>query len=196
MLPVPEYIRQPPVYFHMRILVGSGMHLTPRLATARGITHVINCAYDEDSPVWFRTAYPSRYVCLNAHDTPYHNILDWFPMFERTMHAFLREGLGTVFVHCQAGINRSAFLSLAYVCKNFQMEPTQLMAVVKKQRPCMFQNSIYSNQVREFINGCVSGAQNTRHAIVNDGNRDAGLRAPGDGADTSREDRDTGGTAM
>ena len=159
MLPIADYIRQPPAYFHTRILVGPGILLTPRFATGRGITHVINCAYEEDSPDWFRTRYPDRYVCLNAHDSYQHNILDWFAAFEQTMHRFLRDGFGTVYVHCQAGINRSASLTLAYVCKNFNMPVDGMVAIAKRQRPCMFQNSIYMNQVREFINGRLSRPQ-------------------------------------
>lgn len=159
MLSLPDHIRQPPAYFHTRILVGPGSILTPRFATSRGITHVINCAYEDDSPEWFRRQYPDRYVCLNAPDSPHHVILDWFPTFEATMHTFLREGTGTVYVHCLAGINRSASLALTYVCKNFHMPMDQMVAIAKRQRPCMFQNAIYMNQVRDFINGCLSRPQ-------------------------------------
>ena len=159
MLPIPDYLRYPPAYFHTRILVGPGVLLTPRFATAQGITHVINCAYEEDSPDWFRRQYPTKYVCLNAHDTVYDTILDWFPVFEETMHRFLREGTGTVYVHCLAGINRSASLTLAYVCKNFNMSFDTMVSITKRQRPCMFQNTVYTNQVRDFINGCLSRPQ-------------------------------------
>lgn len=158
-LGLPDYIRQPPAYFHTRILVGPGVALTPRFAVGRAITHVINCAYENDSPEWFRRQYPDRYVCLNAHDSLQHNILDWFPKFEETIHRFLREGTGTVYVHCQAGMNRSASLALAYVCKNFNMQLDTMIAITKRQRPCLFQNGIYMNQVRNFINGCLSRPQ-------------------------------------
>lgn len=163
MIPVPDHLRQPPAYFHMRILVGPGALLTPRFAAARGITHVINCAYDEDSPTWFRTAYPKQYICMNAHDTPYHNILDWYPLFEAYLNTFLRQGNGVVYVHCQAGMNRSGFLALAYICKNFHMEIQSSIHALQRQRPCLFQNPIYMNQVKTFINGCVQSEKNTRH---------------------------------
>ncbi len=172
MLPLPDHLRQPPAYFHMRILVGPGAILTPRFAAARGITHVINCAYDNDSPEWFRSAYPSRYICLNAHDTHQHNILDWYPLFEAYLHTFLRQGNGVVYVHCQAGMNRSGFLALAYICKNFHMEIEQTIYALQRQRPCLFQNPIYRNQVKSFINGCLQSEKDTRHneQRINDGN--------------------------
>ena len=171
MIPIPDYLRQSPAYFHMRILVGPGAMLTPRFAATKGITHVINCAYDNDSPEWFRIQHPSRYICLNAHDTQYHNILDWYPLFEAYLHTFLRQGNGVVYVHCQAGMNRSGFLALAYICKNFHMEIHQTMYTLQRQRPCLFQNPIYMNQVKSFINGCVPSEKDTRHSNerINDG---------------------------
>ena len=88
--PVPDYLRQPPAYFHTRILVGPGAFLTPRFVRDRGISHVINCAFPVDCPDWYQRIHPDRYVCLYAQDSTHHNILDWYPVFEATMHAFLR----------------------------------------------------------------------------------------------------------
>lgn len=159
----PIHIRQPPAWFHTRILVGAGKQLTPQFALKNEITHVINCAQEEDCPGWFRFSYPNRYACINAIDSPHANILDWYSKFEETLHQFLREGTGVVFVHCQAGMNRSASLALAYVCKNFSIAFDDLMPAVKKQRPIMFQNTVYLNQVREFINGHLPSQKNTRN---------------------------------
>lgn len=147
-----DYLRQPPAWFYNRVLVGAGAMLTPEFARRYGITHVINCANPEVSPEWFRKSYPDRYVCLNAYDSVLVNILTWFPRFEAMMHRFLREGTGTVFVHCQAGINRSAFLALAYVCKNFGIDFGVAMNNAKRQRPVMFQNPVFMRQVEQFIN--------------------------------------------
>jgi hypothetical protein len=159
----PDYLRQPPAWFHSRILVGAGAQLTPAFAKKHEITHVINCAQPEDSPGWFRAAYPTRYACMNAVDSFDANILDWYPLFELTLHHFLRDGNGTVFVHCQAGMNRSASLALAYVCKNFSIKFQDLYQATKRQRPVMFGNLVYMNQVKEFINGRVPSEKNTRN---------------------------------
>ena len=191
--PVPDYLRQPPAYFHTRILVGPGAILTPRFVRDRGISHVINCAFPGDCPDWYQRIHPDRYVCLYALDSPNHNILDWYPVFEATMHAFLRAPPGgVVYVHCQAGMNRSAFLALTYVCTRFFLDGEGTLEAVKRQRPCMFQNQVYMGQVLSFINGCLSRAEDPRGSLGGTDNRDAGLRASGGGSNLARLDVDTG----
>lgn len=192
--PVPDYLRQPPAYFHTRILVGPGAFLTPKFVYDRGITHVLNCAHPDDSPRWFQDKYPSRYLCVNAPDTPYHNLLDWYPQFEQVLHSFLRQpGGGVVYVHCQAGINRSAFLALAYVCSRFHMDGETMLEAFKRQRPCMFQNSVYRGQVLSYINGCLSRAENPGSALGKPDNGNSGLSPSGCGPNLTRLDVDTGG---
>jgi len=157
----PTYLREPPAFFHPRILVGPGVFLTPEFVEKYGITHVINCAQDEFSPPWWRNRYPSKYKVLNAIDSLQSNILEWYPEFEATLHQFLREGTGMVYVHCQAGMNRSASLALAYTCKNLGMEFGQLVSSVRRQRPCILQNQVFMKQVKEFVNGRVQDSENT-----------------------------------
>jgi protein-tyrosine phosphatase len=76
------------------------------------------------------------------------------------MYRFLREGNGVVYVHCAAGMNRSATLALAYVCKNFYFPMDVMIQTTLRQRPCMFQNPVYMNQVRELLNGRLQSPQN------------------------------------
>jgi hypothetical protein len=147
----PEYLCQPPAWFYNRVLVGAGPMLTPSFVRKYGITHVINCAHPMDSPAWFRTAFPDKYACIGADDSLIVNILHWYPQFEATLRAFLRDGTGNVFVHCQAGINRSGFLALAYVCQHFNIEFEEAFYNARKQRPILFQNPAFMRQVRNFI---------------------------------------------
>ena len=85
---LPDYLRQQPCWFFPRILVGAGAMLTPAFVSKHNITHVINCAYPEDSPGWFQSSFPDKYVCINADDTLTSNILDWFANFETSMCSF------------------------------------------------------------------------------------------------------------
>ena len=63
------WISDPPAYIHPRILFGSGgPTLTPQFVNAYNITHVINCAFQDDSPEWFKTSFPNNYACLVAVD--------------------------------------------------------------------------------------------------------------------------------
>lgn len=189
----PDYLHQPPAYFHTRILVGPGAILTPRFTHVRGITHVINCARPEDSPSWFRSKCPDNYVCLNALDSPDANILDWYPEFDRVLHSFLRAPMsGVVYVHCFAGMNRSGFLALAYVCSRFHMDGPTMLEAFQRQRPCLFQNQVYRGQVLSFINGCLSRAENPRQSIGGTSDGNTGLGSQGRGSDPARLDVDTG----
>ena len=193
LVPVPDYLRQPPAYFHPRILVGPGAFLTPKFVFERGISHVINCAFPGDSPAWYEAKYPTRYRCLSAPDTPHHQILDWYPAFESILQSFLRETSGgVVYVHCQAGINRSACLALTYVCTKFHMDGEIMLEAFRRQRPCVVQNSVYKEQVMSFINGCLSRAENPGYAIRGTDNGNTGLGASRCGADVARSDDDTG----
>lgn len=181
----PQFMKDPPAFFHPRILVGPGAFLTQYFAQKHDITHVINCAFDEDSPMWWRTLRPTKYKVLNAIDSAKANILDWYPTFESTMHEFLREGTGVVYVHCQAGMNRSGSLALAYTCKNLGMGFDDLVASVRKQRPCILQNPVFMNQVKEFINGRVQDSENTGITFVKYHDRYSRFFTPGNRSDVT-----------
>lgn len=143
--------QDPPAYIHSRILFGSGMALTKEFVRKHNITHVINCASDEDSPEWFKTTFPSNYKCLNAVDSLNANILDWYIEFEKTIHSFLREeNSQNVYVHCQCGINRSGYLCLAFMCKRLNTDYNTGVKTILSQRPCALTNSTYKLQVYGF----------------------------------------------
>jgi protein-tyrosine phosphatase len=180
----PRYLFEQPAWFYSRILVGAGEMLTPGFVHKHNITHVINCALPDDSPFWFRNAHPVQYMCLNALDSVDVNILDWYPKFERVLTAFLRvSGAGTVFVHCQCGINRSAFLALTYVTTHYGWPYEPMLISLKRQRPCMFTNPVFRKQTEEFVNGRLQNSKDEgagRERIV-DG--DSGLSPSGTSTD-------------
>jgi hypothetical protein len=136
-----------PAQLHPRIMFGS-MEI-PRIPA---ITHVINCASNEMSPEWFQSQNPDKYVCLNAIDSPNVNITDWYPKFEETMNQFLADAsCNTIYVHCECGINRSAFLCLIYMCKKFGMSMQNVIKNILIQRPCALTNESFRKQVVDYI---------------------------------------------
>lgn len=149
-----------PARFSTGILVGPGSSLTPRFVHTYEIDAVINCADDNACPEWWRMRYPERYVCIHAIDSPDHDIRTWYPQFEDALYSFLRKGM-TVYVHCRAGINRSAILSLMYVCSQYAFDLNRTIASTLAQRPQMFQNQVFMNQAREFINGRIQSAKDS-----------------------------------
>ena len=141
-----------PAWVHPRIMFGSGDMLTPEFAQQHRVTHVINCAFDQHSPSWFKEQNHGKYLCLEAEDSLKVNILFWYPAFQAAMNDFLRDAdCNVVFVHCQAGINRSGFLVLAYVCKKFGYEYETTKSNIILQRPQALQNSFFDEQVRYFV---------------------------------------------
>lgn len=189
---VPDYLRQPPAWFYARILVGPGQILTPSFAAHYRITHVINCAMDEYSPIWFRMRHPTRYRVLNAIDSPTVNILTWYPAFASALYQFLRESDGVIYVHCQAGMNRSGFLALAYVARNFGVDLGALIQSVKYQRPCILSNPVFMNQVKEFIyNGCISNSKDSRLQLDVDSG-DIGLSSSGHRTEPAGDEGEAG----
>ena len=176
-------MRDAPAFFHSRILVGPGAFLTSAFVQKYGITHVINCCHNDYSPIWWRRQHPTKYKVIEAIDSRDVNILDWYVDFETTLQKFLREGDGVVYVHCQAGMNRSASLALAYTAKNLGMNLDDLVASVRRQRPCILQNLVFMNQVREFINGRVQNPENEGPRILEYHDRYARFFAPRNSTD-------------
>ena len=142
----------PPARVHTAMMFGAGFTLTPQFALKNNITHVINCAYDEDSPAWFRTVHPDRYVCLKANDAIDQNILNWYPAFESFMNKFFQDPeCKVIYVHCQCGINRSGFLSLLYIIKKFGYDYDTAVRAILRQRPCALTNPSFEKQVINYI---------------------------------------------
>ena len=156
-------------WVYPNICLGAGYMLTPRFVNAAGITHVINCGFPEHSPEWFRRRFSNRSVGINAIDSPTVKILDWYPMFEEAMRQFLRVPGSIIFVHCQAGINRSAYLLIYFMVKNFGCNFKTLLSGVRLQRPQVCQNKAFMEEIEQAIftsdvennNGCVQGEEDS-----------------------------------
>lgn len=62
----------------------------------------------------------------------------------------IKEKGGRVFVHCHAGISRSATVCIAYIMKHQQKGLTQAYDFVKDRRPCISPNLHFMGQLLEF----------------------------------------------
>lgn len=139
-----------PAYIHPRILFGPGIFVDEPFIQQHNITHVVNCAFVEDCPAWFRKQYPKRYVTLGAPDAIDANILDWYPAFEAAIQQFLKSpDCKNIYIHCQCGINRSGFLSVLFACKKLKYEYDEVVKSVLSQRPCALTNPSYKQQVKQ-----------------------------------------------
>ena len=67
------------------------------------------------------------------------------------MDKFLRDPqCRKVYVHCHAGMNRSATLAIAYVHRRFGIPMMKLIESVARQRPCILTNPAFQRQLVEF----------------------------------------------
>jgi protein-tyrosine phosphatase len=131
---------------------GPGIGVTPENFKNYNISHVVNCGFDVDSPQWFRDQNPEKYAVVYAVDSEDSDITGWYPVFQTYMNKFLADKKCTgVYVHCQAGINRSAFLCLLYMCMKFKYSMDVCIRAILLQRPCALQNAKFREQVTEYI---------------------------------------------
>lgn len=144
----------PPARVHPRIVFGPGVFLTEDFIKQYSITHIINCAFDESVPSNIQEDFEdaNKYAVLNALDTHEVNITFWFPLFREYMDSFLRDpSCKTVYVNCQAGMNRSGFLTLLYICIKFGYDYATAKRAILVQRPCALENSTFDKQVQDYI---------------------------------------------
>ena len=132
-----------------RIIVGDGPRLTHAYMEKHNITHVLNCA---DKSACKLILPQDRYICLNAIDSINVNIYDgWYDEFKEAMDRYLRNPeCKNVYVHCQAGINRSVALTAGYIVRKFGVPLEKLITTMVQQRPCILTNEAFQFQLIEF----------------------------------------------
>jgi protein-tyrosine phosphatase len=144
------YLLDKPVVVHPKIMLGCGEHLSLSFKNKYDIQYVVNCAFDEYCPLWFRNQNSQNYECIQALDHESVDITLWYPKFERSMDKFIKED-GKVFVHCQKGMNRSAFLLIIYLCLKFKYELKNVVKHIAIIRPCVFSNINFRQQVIDYV---------------------------------------------
>jgi hypothetical protein len=139
----------PTAFIFSRILVGDVLRLTESFTNNLKITHIINCA----GPKFNRILVPTEnFECIDAIDSESVKLFDtWYPKFKETMDRFLRDPKCiNIYVHCQAGINRSAFLAIGYVVKTFGVPLERCVEKLARQRPCVLTNKAFLAQLKDF----------------------------------------------
>lgn len=141
-----------PAKVHPKIMFGPGMFLNEEFIKKHSITHIINCAYDEVVPANIKKQFLNRYSVINAEDSIYVNITNWYSLFESKMNAYLRDpNSKMVYVNCQMGINRSGFLTTLYACMKFGYSYEIVTRAILLQRPCALMNCMFHEQVQDYI---------------------------------------------
>jgi protein-tyrosine phosphatase len=137
---------------HTRIYLGSAKTCDVFTFSNLNITHVVNCAEEWVSAEWFRLEFPDRLACIGAIDHRAEDITKWYPMFSNIMNRFLADpDCKNIYVHCECGINRSAFLILIYMCLKFGSDIEIVAKNILMQRPCALTNPSFRRQCIEYI---------------------------------------------
>ena len=80
-----------------------------------------------------------------------------YDAFETAMDTYLRDpACKNVYVHCQAGMNRSATLVMAYVVKRFRVQLQYLVNHVARQRPCIMTNPHFQDYLVKFASDLIN----------------------------------------
>lgn len=133
-------------------MFGPGVFLSSDFIEKNDITHVLNCADEHAVPSFVRTRFGEKYAILNAIDSPLVDITSWFPAYKAYMDRFLQDpACNVVYVNCQAGMNRSGFLTVLYACIKFKYKFEHACRAVILQRPCALMNPVFYKQVQDYI---------------------------------------------
>jgi atypical dual specificity phosphatase len=132
------------------LMVGPGVFLNPQFVWENKITHVINVGEPAAAPPWVPAAFKQQYLSLPIADDDKTRLEDVYPAFEQALLRFIRDPGSRVYVHCMAGMNRSASLTVMFLVKQFRLPLEAVVFHALRQRPCVLANPFFNAQLVEF----------------------------------------------
>ena len=113
-----------------------------------GITHILNCA---TADVQQGNTQGRKYLLLDAHDEPGYDMIGrhWDAAREFLLDARSTVG-GRVFVHCSAGINRSAIMVCAYLMHSQRTGLVEAATGILRKRPLSLANESFLAQLAQL----------------------------------------------
>uniref|UniRef100_A0A0A9WDN4 Dual specificity protein phosphatase 19 n=1 Tax=Lygus hesperus TaxID=30085 RepID=A0A0A9WDN4_LYGHE len=108
------------------------------------VTHVLNVGHD------FTIQYPGiSYTQVQLLDLPETDLLRSLPQCLAVIDGVREQG-GTVFVHCNAGVSRSAAVTIAYVMQDELISFHEAYSRLKELRPAIQPNIGFINQLKLY----------------------------------------------
>lgn len=129
-----------------------------------GITHVLNVTPEKDSsiqagvPNYFEKKKPAKlkYRRIPVFDLPTSasDLLSRAP----SIVSFISNGLhhGSVLIHCQRGVSRSATALLFYLMNRQGMTLNSALSLCQEKRPCVQPIAAFMEKLREYEEQCIS----------------------------------------
>uniref|UniRef100_A0A8C9NM75 Dual specificity phosphatase 1 n=1 Tax=Serinus canaria TaxID=9135 RepID=A0A8C9NM75_SERCA len=128
------------------LYLGSAYHASRKdMLDALGITALINVS--ANCPNHFEGHY--QYKSIPVEDNHKADISSWFNEAIDFIDSVKNEG-GRVFVHCQAGISRSATICLAYLMRTNRVKLDEAFEFVKQRRSIISPNFSFMGQLLQF----------------------------------------------
>mmetsp|Transcript_27950 Transcript_27950/g.63196 ORF Transcript_27950/g.63196 Transcript_27950/m.63196 type:complete len:210 (-) Transcript_27950:62-691(-) len=116
----------------------------------RGVTHVLNCASASvKTGAGFYAPEGIAYSEFVSEDTQEYNIMNHYAVLSELADATCKAG-GVLFCHCEAGVNRSGTLCLAYHAVNSRMPLVESARHCKKRRGRICTNVGFQTQLFDF----------------------------------------------
>ncbi|TRY81342.1 hypothetical protein DNTS_029765, partial [Danionella cerebrum] len=142
----PLYDQGGPVEILPFLYLGSAFHASRKdMLDMLGITALINVS--SNCPNHFEDHY--QYKSIPVEDNYKANISSWFNEAIEFIDSVRNKG-GRVFVHCQAGISRSATICLAYLMRTNRVKLDEAFEFVKQRRSIISPNFSFMGQLLQF----------------------------------------------
>ncbi|XP_020824822.1 dual specificity protein phosphatase 1 [Phascolarctos cinereus] len=142
----PLYDQGGPVEILPFLYLGSAYHASRKdMLDALGITALINVS--ANCPNHFEDHY--QYKSIPVEDNHKADISSWFNEAIDFIDSIKNAG-GRVFVHCQAGISRSATICLAYLMRANRVKLDEAFEFVKQRRSIISPNFSFMGQLLQF----------------------------------------------
>ncbi|XP_029439687.1 dual specificity protein phosphatase 1 [Rhinatrema bivittatum] len=142
----PLYDQGGPVEILPFLYLGSAYHASRKdMLDALGITALINVS--ANCPNHFEGHY--QYKSIPVEDNHKADISSWFNEAIDFIDSMKNAG-GRVFVHCQAGISRSATICLAYLMRTNRVRLDEAFEFVKQRRSIISPNFSFMGQLLQF----------------------------------------------
>ncbi|XP_043925047.1 dual specificity protein phosphatase 1 [Protopterus annectens] len=142
----PLYDQGGPVEILPFLYLGSAYHASRKdMLDALGITALLNVS--ANCPNHFEGHY--QYKTIPVEDSHKADISCWFNEAIDFIDSVRNSG-GRVFVHCQAGISRSATICLAYLMRTNRVKLDEAFEFVKQRRSIISPNFSFMGQLLQF----------------------------------------------
>ncbi|XP_056129100.1 dual specificity protein phosphatase 1 [Lampris incognitus] len=142
----PLYDQGGPVEILPFLYLGSAYHASRKdMLDMLGITALINVS--ANCPNHFEDSF--LYKSIPVEDNHKADISSWFNVAIEFIDSVRNKG-GRVFVHCQAGISRSATICLAYLMRTNRVKLDEAFEFVKQRRSIISPNFSFMGQLLQF----------------------------------------------